>query len=281
MIKMYEQVPQVYLNASRDFQYLSRLIDIVLNSVKHNIDGIYDLPNWPENPEIAELLAFTLGFKVKRNYDKEQLAALVSILPSILKCKGTKKSIDLLGNALIKASGTPGTYLSKLKDNVLEVILPKEQVDVNLFLDVLPYILPAGLSCRIIRRTVHQNTINTEAGYESVLKAALFDDYTLAGIRSINASPEDPRLAEPYLRGLQKAPDAHTILGEGSILDPTSPYAPNIGRLETNVVPVLWRPDFISGIVEPGYDETLRKAFADKESQLLEEGVKNESEENN
>ena len=45
MIKFYEQVPAVYPSASRDFQYLCWLIDIVLNSVKHNVDDLYDLPN--------------------------------------------------------------------------------------------------------------------------------------------------------------------------------------------------------------------------------------------
>ena len=70
MIKFREQVPSVYTNASRDFQYLSWLIDVVLNSVKHNVDTIYDLPNVKHDAKLSELLAMTLGFKVKRNYDQ-------------------------------------------------------------------------------------------------------------------------------------------------------------------------------------------------------------------
>lgn len=229
MIKMYEQVPQVYMNASRDFQYLSRLIDVVLNAVKYNIDNIYQLPNYPENIELTELLALTLGFKIKRNYDKEQLAALVSILPSILKYKGTQTAIDLVGKALIKASGTPGSFLCKVENNVLEVILPKEQIDTNLFMDLLPYILPAGLSCRIIRRTIQQNTITTEAGYESAVKAILVKDYEIARL-----FPTDDRNSKV---------DFHNILGTGVHIDPADPYKPNIGLIDNNIIPVFLAED--------------------------------------
>ena len=76
MIKFANQVPSVYPSASRDFQYLGWLIDIVLNSVKHNVDDLYDLPNNQADIKLTELLALTLGFKVKRNYDQKQLSAL-------------------------------------------------------------------------------------------------------------------------------------------------------------------------------------------------------------
>lgn len=224
MIKMYEQVPQVYMNASRDFQYLSRLIDVVFNSIKHNIDGIYNLPNIPDNVALTELLALTLGFKIRRNYDKEQLAALVSILPSILKCKGTITAIDLVGKAIIKASGTPGTYLSKVEDNVLTIVLPKEQIDTNLFMDLLPYILPAGLSCRIIRRTVQASEIKTEMGFESAIRAVLTKDYQIARL---------------YNAGASESPDFHNVLGVPSYIDSANAFRPNVGLTDNNIIPVL------------------------------------------
>ena len=90
MIKFKNLVPSVYPNASRDFQYLCWLIDIVLNSVKHTVDDLYDLPNSKADPKLTELLAMTLGFKVKRNYDQDQLRALVAALPRILKYKGLR-----------------------------------------------------------------------------------------------------------------------------------------------------------------------------------------------
>ncbi len=250
MIKMYEQVPQVYLNASRDFQYLSRLIDVVLNGVKYNIDGIYSIPNCPDNIELTELLAFTLGFKIRRNYDKAQLAALVSILPTILKYKGTQTAIDLVGRALIKSTGTAGTFLSSVKDNVLEIILPKDQVDTTLFIDLLPYILPAGMSCKIIKRNIQQSNINTETGYESVLKATLVKDYEISKLYPVNINTE---------------PDFHNILGTGLHTNPDDPYRPNIGLMHNNIIPVLTLEDIQNGIVS---EEDIKYLYSKSEKEL-------------
>ena len=171
MINVYNQVPSIYPSASRDFQYLCWLINIVLNDVKHNIDDLYDLPNTKANPKLTELLAMTLGFRVKRNYDQKQLAALVSILPRIFKCKGTKKAVKLAGEALINASGTVGSFDCAVKDNTLEVVLPKELVDTTLFIDLLPYILPAGMGCHIVRKTQRSASALSEYTYQDTLEA--------------------------------------------------------------------------------------------------------------
>ena len=85
MINIFNQVPTVYTSMSRDFQYMCWLINIVLNSVKHNVDGLYELPNTKTDTRLAELLAMTLGFKIRRRYNQEQLAALVSIFPQLLQ----------------------------------------------------------------------------------------------------------------------------------------------------------------------------------------------------
>lgn len=177
MIKFRDQVPSIYTNASRDFQYLSWLIDIVLNAVKHNVDGIYNLPNTNAEARLTELLAMTLGFKVKRNYDQKQLAALVAALPRILKYKGTLAAITMAGEALIATSGAVGNLDIKVRDGELEVTLPKNLVDVSLFTDLLPYILPAGMTCHIVRADIIQKTYATEVKYHDYMLAKLITDF--------------------------------------------------------------------------------------------------------
>ena len=177
MIKLYDQVPRVYSEISRDFQYLSWLINIMLNYVKHNVDSIYDLPSTEIDPRLTELLAITLGFKIKRNYDKDQLAALVSIIPSMLKYKGTIKAIKMAGDALIKASGAAGTFDCEVEDNNLIAVLPKDLIDTTLFLDILPYILPAGMTCRIVRRTQERPPLDSiELRYDDILYGNWYED---------------------------------------------------------------------------------------------------------
>ena len=175
MINIDKQVPSIYYNASRDFQLLGHLYEVTLNYIKTNADMLYLLPNGIEaDTRATELLATTIGFKLKRKYDKDQLAALVSIFPQLLKIKGTKTAIDLAGNALVKASGAPGIFNSEidLENHILKVYIPIELSDITLFMDLLPYILPAGLRLSITRRTTIQQKIELPIGTSAVMRYA-------------------------------------------------------------------------------------------------------------
>jgi hypothetical protein len=177
MINLYHQVPSIYTSTSRDFQYLSWLYNIVLNSVKHNIDDIYNLPNIPGDTKLTELLAMTLGFKVKRHYDQKQLTALVAILHSALRYKGTEKAVLMAAEALVKAMGSLGEANVEVEGTEIIVTLPKDLVDITLFLDVLDYILPAGMTCRVIRK--NQKTENIESikvKYHDKIRLLVEDD---------------------------------------------------------------------------------------------------------
>jgi len=214
MIKFQEQVPSVYINASRDFQYLSWLINIVLNSVKHNVDDLYNLPSTNADPRLTELLAMTLGFKVKRNYDQTQLAALVAALPRILKYKGTITAVTMAGNALVAASGTIGSFrIKEIVDGELSVVLPKGLVDISLFTDLLPYVLPAGMTCRIARADQVPKTYTTKVAYSDTMQATWVpdlawdsDEQQSTGLASIfDPNTQEPTFANYLDNGLVNA----------------------------------------------------------------------------
>lgn len=235
MINFYNQVPSVYTNTSRDFQYLSWLINIVLNSVKHNVDTLYELPNVKSDPTLIEILALTLGFKVKRNYDQKQLIALVSIIPSILKYKGTKEAVILAGEALINASGTEGDFSCEVTENLLKVTLPKELIDISLFTDLLPYILPAGMTYRIDRKNQVQENYTTDFSYYDIPEAYWQPDLewnrttrSATGLSSLFNTPEEndenALISTPEFANYKNAPD-DTIL--------------NVDLLDNTVIPVL------------------------------------------
>lgn len=174
MINLKNQVPGIYYDASRDFQLLGHLYEVVLNYAKTNADMLYLLPNGIEaDTRTTELLATTLGFKLRRNYDKEQLAALVSIFPQLLKIKGTQRAVDLAGNALVKASGIPGVFSSEIADNILTIKIPIELSDITLFVDLLPYILPFGLRVSIVRTTTIKQEVSLPIGALAVARKAM------------------------------------------------------------------------------------------------------------
>jgi hypothetical protein len=178
MINIKNQVPNIYYDASRDFQILGHLYEVALNYVKTNVDMLYLLPNGiEEDTRATELLATTLGFKLRRNYDKKQLAALVSIFPQLLKVKGTLAAINLAGNALVKASGVPGEFSIDPKElektHVLTIKIPIELSDITLFLDLLPYILPFGIRVSIIRATAITEKQSSRIGTTAAMRKAL------------------------------------------------------------------------------------------------------------
>ena len=174
MINIKDQIPSIYYDASRDFQVLGHLYEVVLNYIKTNTDMLYLLPNGMEvDTRVTELLATTLGFKLRRNYDSAQLAALVSIFPQLLKIKGTLKAVDLAGNALVKASGALGVFTSKIENHVLMVHIPIEVSDITLFIDLLPYILPAGIRVSIIRSTTLTQKIELPIGATAAMRKVL------------------------------------------------------------------------------------------------------------
>jgi hypothetical protein len=227
MIKFANQVPSVYPSASRDFQYLCWLIDIVLNSVKHNVDDLYALPDNKADPKLTELLAMTLGFKVKRNYDQSQLRALIAALPRILKCKGTKTAIDMAGNALIKASGASGEFTSEISEGELIVTFPVNLVDISLFTDLLEYILPAGMTYRVVRKNQIKQQCRTELTFDDVLLAKLVPD--------IDMEDNSEGLANIYEPGLRAPVFANYLVD-------TEQVSPNIGLLDNSIIPIIASP---------------------------------------
>lgn len=246
MINFYNQVPTIYNNASRDFQYLSWLINIVLNSVKHNVDDLYDLPNMQADPRLTELLALTLGFKVKRNYNQKQLLALVGIIPEILRYKGTQRAVDLSGKALVKAAGIAGVFKSDLKDNCLEIQLPKQLVDTTLFMDLLPYILPAGITTRVVVRSDSGEQLETDLGYYDVPVLDMKPELTWN---------EHGQKVE----GLATLFEVGTTIPEFTNFKKTGDKILNAGLLDNNIIPSL--------IPEPPATSPLQDDFKYKEEE--------------
>lgn len=178
MIKLQNMTPAPYYEQSRDFQFIGRLYDVVLNSVKTNLDQIYNLPlNRNTDKQLMDLLAMTLGFRPKHNYNSEQLYSVCSALNEILRNKGSKTAIDLAVKAIVNADGIYQEYTcdTDINNNVLYVYIPQTVKDISLFKDLLDYILPAGMKCEIIRTFVNilkgkANNGTTEAGTQDYVR---------------------------------------------------------------------------------------------------------------
>ena len=172
MIKLQDYTPEVYYRESRDFQFIGRLYDLVLNYVKTNADLIYSLPlSDNSDNQFIDLMAMTLGFHAKHKYTSQQLKAICFVLSEIIRNKGTIKALTIACDAIFHAEGIQGQFDYALpdKDNNTNIIiyLPQELSDTTLLNDLFEYILPAGMSCQIIKTYSEKATPTTEVGVES------------------------------------------------------------------------------------------------------------------
>lgn len=162
MIKLQELTPSVYYEQSRDFQFIGRLYDIVLNYVKTNADNLYTLPIGKNMDEkLLNLLAFTLGFQSKHHYNSKQLLAICSVLPLILKHKGSLNAILIAVNSILYAEGINQALDYEFKNNNLVLYLSPDLSDLTLLKDIMIYILPAGIGCNMIKEIQSINKIET------------------------------------------------------------------------------------------------------------------------
>ena len=179
MIKLQNLTPEIYYKESRDFQLLGRLFDLVLNAVKTDTDLLYNLPLSTNSDEkLLELLALTLGFKPKHQYNAKNLKAVCSVFSEILRNKGSIKAIKIACEALFNSMDISQQLdydFTKGKDNTeLNLYIAKDFGDITLLNDLLSYILPAGMSCNIIREFHVLTDSNTNIGIsDSVTKTKI------------------------------------------------------------------------------------------------------------
>lgn len=179
MIKLQKYTPKVYYDQSRDFQFIGRLYDMVLNSVKTKTDLIYSLPLSEDSSEkLLDLMMMTFGFQSKHNYNVKQLKALCAAFALVIRNKGNISAIQYACNALISAEGITETiYIDEVSErNKLVLYIPLELSDTNLLRDLLNYILPAGMSfelVKMLKRTV-TNTTELEVQSDTVIVNKLF-----------------------------------------------------------------------------------------------------------
>ena len=179
MIKTQQLVPSYYYKQSRDFQFLGRTFDVIFNYLKSNIDVIYSLPYSDNSPlALVELLCTTLGFKRIHEYTSIELKCLCSIFPYIMKHKGSKKSIQTTLDLLCRLNNIEeqASYVVDVNDsNNLLIYLPTDISDYTLLIDILDYILPAGLTYSIIKTAFKDVVVNETSKYSEIVEHVNYD----------------------------------------------------------------------------------------------------------
>lgn len=196
MIKLQNYTPEVYYKESRDFQFIGRLFDLALNAVKTDADLIYSIPLSTDSDEkLLELLAMTLGFKPKHQYNARQLKAVCSVFSEILKNKGSIKALKIACEALFNSMDINQTldysFTAGKGKTELNLYIPPEFDDITILNDLLSYILPAGMSCNIIKELHITTTTNTSIGVNDTVNWNTLNSDTYSQISRLSNTTTD------------------------------------------------------------------------------------------
>ena len=95
IFRLQNNVPEVYVDKSMDFQLFTRIFDLAFNSTKHSINTVNRLSNTMDCDETTlPLLAYKLGFFENTNLTHKQMRLLLSAFPTIIHNKGTYRAVE-------------------------------------------------------------------------------------------------------------------------------------------------------------------------------------------
>ena len=196
-MKFDKLIPQVYYKESRDFSYIGRLVEIIINYMKTNTDVVNINPN-SENIDsnILNLLAMTLGFETKHRYLTKDLIYVCNSFTELVKNKGTKASIEAAIQLLLTSQGIDDIFIIQRDDDDpynLILRVPEKLTDLILLEDLFEYILPAGVTYTIVRgkgfKDIPQSNIHNESKLANTEIA--YDDATAAKTDMFKLKDED------------------------------------------------------------------------------------------
>lgn len=161
MFSIKQNMPDVYVRNSRDFQLMCNTFNILQMATKFDIDSINNLTNTKLcNDSTLKLLQTKLGFFTNYNLIGEDLRTLLLTFPYLIRKKGTltgiKQCIQLFFKIVDKTRAVTITTINNTTETneldyettvpvyVVNISLLGKTFDVALLTEMLRYILPAG-----------------------------------------------------------------------------------------------------------------------------------------
>ena len=175
LFKLEENVPDVYVEMSRDFQLLCRVYDILVNSNIITQSKIRQQLNIEQiDDKLLKLLASRLGFSSDNYIPTKVMRSILLQFPFMIKNKGTKVGIEQAIKSVIKqTSKVNSVYVSNITiaTGEIKVIVESDDasaVDMSYLSNVLKYVVPVGYTVNV---AVSQTSANTAVTFNFRKKA--------------------------------------------------------------------------------------------------------------
>lgn len=183
-IRLQENVPEVYINASRDFQLLCRLYDCMINSVKFSIDGVLRvIDTLLCSNALLSLLQTKLGFFTEKDFSYDEIRYVLRAFPDIIKYKGSKRGILQAVYVFCKLKHIQTIpnieIINKQNDKPIyqiNIILYATPQDTTLLSEIFRYILPTGYTVRYSWRTKEATRVYETYSFNDIVNAYVIDN---------------------------------------------------------------------------------------------------------
>jgi hypothetical protein len=156
VFRMQNNVPQVYVNESRDFQLMGRVMDVIHGGVMFDASSIINLIR-PLNIYDSLLIHYAtkVGFFPKVDIDAKVLRPILAAFPFAVKNKGSIRGIEYAVASVLRAENIPSgdteiiVSIDKTTHQVLILIQFQMQYKYALE-EVLKYVIPAGFDFAVV-----------------------------------------------------------------------------------------------------------------------------------
>jgi len=149
LFRLQNNVPEVYVNESRDFQLFCRLYDSAFNSTKYSIDSLQRATSTKEcDATLLDLLKTKLGLFSTVEVPDDSLRYILTAFPVIMRYKGSKIAIDYILTLYSRLSHSENAFATYdeaelINSRLILTFASAFKVDELLF-ELLQYVLPTG-----------------------------------------------------------------------------------------------------------------------------------------
>lgn len=151
VFRLQHNVPEIYVNESRDFQLLCRAYDCINGAVKFDIDTIADVTDTNIcNSRLLPLLQTKIGFFSDEDLDNDALRYVLKAFPYMVKNKGSRKGIEQAIYTFLKIHSIDTDVLVNItnEDDVdpysIKIGINSSFKDTTILQEMLKYIIPTG-----------------------------------------------------------------------------------------------------------------------------------------
>lgn len=154
MFLVENNVPDVYVKESRDFQLIARLYDLALQSTRFSIDSMDYISDTSKcNNTILPLIGTKVGFFTENKISDDTLRKILAAFPFIIKYKGSIEGVQLVLNLFERITNTKVAIQETSDSSVILIRFFNYMLNVELLYELLEYIRPVGLIIKVEFKT--------------------------------------------------------------------------------------------------------------------------------